>query len=80
MNLIAATTENEEATNQVYNVAVGDSASLNELCEYSRSHLAKKFPHLKDFKPTYRICEGLSRYWNGMSHTMNNSITENEIN
>lgn len=31
MNLIAATTENEEATNQVYNVAVGDRTSLNEL-------------------------------------------------
>lgn len=31
MNLIAATTVNEEATNQVYNCAVGDRTSLNEL-------------------------------------------------
>ena len=31
MNLLAATAENEEATNQVYNCAVGDRTSLNEL-------------------------------------------------
>ncbi|MDB0073768.1 NAD-dependent epimerase/dehydratase family protein [Planktomarina temperata] len=31
MNLLAATTENEKATNQVYNCAVGDRTSLNEL-------------------------------------------------
>jgi UDP-N-acetylglucosamine 4-epimerase len=31
MNLLAATTENEEATNQVYNCGVGDRTSLNEL-------------------------------------------------
>lgn len=53
MNLLAATTQNQEATNQVYNVAVGDRTSLNEFCEHLRSHLADQFPHLKDFKPTY---------------------------
>ena len=31
MNLLAATAENEEATNQVYNCAVGDRTSLSEL-------------------------------------------------
>jgi len=30
-NLLAATTENPDAVNQVYNVAVGDRTSLNEL-------------------------------------------------
>ena len=54
MNLIAATADNPEAINQVYNVAVGDRTSLNELHEHLRSHLAGQFPHLKDFKPTYR--------------------------
>lgn len=54
LNIIAATTENEEATNQVYNCAVGDRTSLNDLCEHLRSHLAEQFPHLNDFKPTYR--------------------------
>jgi UDP-N-acetylglucosamine/UDP-N-acetylgalactosamine 4-epimerase len=54
LNIIAATTENEEATNQVYNCAVGDRTNLNELCEHLHSHLAKQFPHLNDFKPIYR--------------------------
>lgn len=30
-NLLAATVDNEEATNQVYNVAIGDRTTLNEL-------------------------------------------------
>jgi UDP-N-acetylglucosamine 4-epimerase len=54
LNLLAATTDNEEATNQVYNCAVGDRTSLNELCEHLRSNLARQFSHLTDFKPTYR--------------------------
>lgn len=54
LNLIAATTENDGATNQVYNCAVGDRTSLKELCEHLRSHLAERFSHLNDFKPTYR--------------------------
>ena len=54
MNIIAATTNNEKATNQVYNCAVGDRTSLNELCEHLRSHLAEQFPHLNGYKPTYR--------------------------
>ena len=54
MNLLAATTDNSDATNQIYNVAVGDRTTLNDLCEHLRSNLAKQFPHLNDFKPTYR--------------------------
>ncbi len=54
MNIIAATTNNEKATNQVYNCAVGDRTSLNELCEHLYSHLAEQFPHLNGYKPTYR--------------------------
>jgi UDP-N-acetylglucosamine/UDP-N-acetyl-alpha-D-glucosaminouronate 4-epimerase len=53
-NILAATTTNDEATNQVYNVAVGDRTDLNELCEAIRSGLSGKFPHLDDFKPVYR--------------------------
>lgn len=53
-NLRAATTENPEATNQVYNVAVGDRTSLNELFEAIRSLLAPRFPHLNGFRPSYR--------------------------
>jgi UDP-N-acetylglucosamine 4-epimerase len=54
LNLLAATTQNEDATDQVYNCAVGDRTSLNELCEHLRTNLANKFSHLNGFKPTYR--------------------------
>ncbi|GAO34661.1 NAD-dependent epimerase/dehydratase [Sulfuricella sp. T08] len=53
-NLLAATTDNPDAVGQVYNVAVGDRTSLNQLFEGVRSLLEPRFPHLKDFKPTYR--------------------------
>jgi UDP-N-acetylglucosamine 4-epimerase len=54
VNLLAATTDNPDAVGQVYNVAVGDRTSLNQLFEGIRSLLEPRFPHLKDFKPTYR--------------------------
>ena len=53
-NLLAATTERPDAANQVYNVAVGERTSLNELFEAIRAILAPRFPHLNDFKPAYR--------------------------
>ena len=53
-NLLAATAEHPDAANQVYNVAVGDRTTLNELFEAIRSTLEPRFPHLKDFKPSYR--------------------------
>ncbi|NWG32036.1 MAG: Vi polysaccharide biosynthesis UDP-N-acetylglucosaminuronic acid C-4 epimerase TviC [Rhodocyclaceae bacterium] len=53
-NLLAATTENPEATNQVYNVAVGERTSLNALCAFLVKHLAQRYPHLAGFKPIYR--------------------------
>lgn len=53
-NLLAATTDNPEAVDQVYNVAVGDRTSLNQLFEMIRSLLSTRFPHLHDFKPVYR--------------------------
>ena len=53
-NLLAATTQNPDATNQVYNVAVGDRTTLNDLFELIRAGLEKQYPHLKDFKPLYQ--------------------------
>jgi UDP-N-acetylglucosamine/UDP-N-acetylgalactosamine 4-epimerase len=53
-NLLAATATSEEATNQVYNVAVGDRTTLNDLFEAIRILLVPRFPHLADFKPSYR--------------------------
>lgn len=53
-NLLAAATENPEAINQVYNVAVGQRTSLNELFEHLRALLAPHFTHLTSAKPVYR--------------------------
>ncbi len=53
-NLLAATSQHSDATNQVYNVAVGDRTSLNQLFEAIRVLLAPKYSHLADFKPVYR--------------------------
>ena len=41
MNLLALTTENEEAINQVYNTAVGDRTNLLELTQLLKEELSK---------------------------------------
>ncbi len=53
-NLLAATCDNPEATNQVYNVAVGDRTSLNQLFTKIRDLLAEEFPYLAEIAPVYR--------------------------
>jgi len=53
-NLLAATNESPEAVNQVYNVAVGERTSLNELYAQLRQKLLPHFPHLQAAKPVYR--------------------------
>lgn len=53
-NLLAATTENSDAMNQVYNVAVGDRTTLNELFWHLHENLLPQFSHLQGFEPTYR--------------------------
>ncbi|MEW8507035.1 MAG: SDR family oxidoreductase [Candidatus Thiodiazotropha sp.] len=53
-NLLAASCENPEATDQVYNVAVGDRTTLNQLFTKIRDILAESFPYLQDIAPTYR--------------------------
>ena len=53
-NLLAATTTDLNAINQVYNVAVGQRTSLNELFAHLRSMLAPRFAHLAESKPVYR--------------------------
>jgi UDP-N-acetylglucosamine 4-epimerase len=53
-NLLAATATSDEATNQVYNIAVGDRTTLNDLFEAIRSLLEPRFRHLEGFKPSYR--------------------------
>jgi len=53
-NLLAATASNEHASNQIYNVAVGDRTSLNQLYFHLRDNLASQFVHLKAAQPVYR--------------------------
>lgn len=52
-NLLAATSENRDAVNQVYNVALDDRTSLNLLFEMLRDALAKTKPELGKLKPRY---------------------------
>lgn len=53
-NLLAATSADATARNQVYNVAVGERTSLNQLYESIRAELAPRFSHLNTSKPIYR--------------------------
>lgn len=51
-NLLAAT-GGKETANQVYNVALNERTSLNELHEMMRSLLVGQFPHLAGHQPEY---------------------------
>jgi UDP-N-acetylglucosamine 4-epimerase len=53
-NLLAATTANPNAVNQVYNVAVGDRTTLNELYRELARLLAPRFPHVAGATAQYR--------------------------
>jgi UDP-N-acetylglucosamine 4-epimerase len=52
-NLLAATTDNREAVNQVYNVAIGERTSLNDLYAEIRRLLAPGHSHLEGAKPVH---------------------------
>lgn len=54
VNLLAALTENPDALNQVYNVAVGDRTSLNQLYQQIHLNLLLTYPHLNGIEPNYR--------------------------
>ena len=53
-NLLAATTENPEAMNQVYNIAVGDRTTLNELFVQLHRNLLPLYPNLQGIEPLHR--------------------------
>ncbi|MCC8358779.1 SDR family oxidoreductase [Salinimicrobium sediminilitoris] len=46
MNLLALTTDNKEALNQVYNTAVGDRTNLKELTELLKKYLTQYDPEI----------------------------------
>jgi UDP-N-acetylglucosamine 4-epimerase len=53
-NLLAATTPNQEAINQIYNIAVGDRTSLKQLYEHLKEILKNVSPNLKEAQPIFR--------------------------
>lgn len=54
MNILSALTDNEEAKNNVYNVAVGGRTSLNKLFSSIQHGLKINTPNLSPCKPIYR--------------------------
>ena len=54
INLLAATTDNNEATDQMYNVALNDSTSLNRLYQMIEKRLIQRTENLKKKEPFYR--------------------------
>ena len=53
MNMLAMTTTNPEAVNQIYNTAFGERTTLNQLTGYLREFLGEKDPVIKDIEPTH---------------------------
>jgi UDP-N-acetylglucosamine 4-epimerase len=53
-NLLAATTEEAQALNQTFNVALNFRTSLNELYAMLRERLLPEHPYLREAKPIYR--------------------------
>jgi UDP-N-acetylglucosamine 4-epimerase len=52
-NILAALSDNPEAVNQVYNIALSDRTTLNQLYEMMRVLLRERFDHVDAHQPTY---------------------------
>jgi UDP-N-acetylglucosamine 4-epimerase len=57
-NLLAATTEDPAALNQVYNAALGTRTTLKELFGIISRLLAARFPHVRGVRPVHRAVRG----------------------
>ncbi|WP_407403349.1 SDR family oxidoreductase [Chryseobacterium sp.] len=53
MNILAITTENTEALNQVYNTAFGERTTLNDLVQYLKEYLSEYDPKIADVEVIY---------------------------
>lgn len=53
MNMLAMTTSNPEAVNQIYNTAFGERTTLNQLVAYLREFLSEKDDAIKSIEPTH---------------------------
>jgi len=54
MNILAATSESEDAANQVYNVAFGERTTLNQLFDYIGERVSAVIPGAAGAKSVYR--------------------------
>lgn len=54
VNLLAAMTEDLSSLNQVYNVALSERISLNQLFDLQRALLVEHFPRVREARPSYR--------------------------
>jgi len=52
-NLLAATTDNAEALNKVYNIAYGSRTTLNQLYQIIREEVSQYKPEAKTIEPIY---------------------------
>ena len=53
MNMLAMTTDNHEAVNQIYNTAYGERTTLNQLVGYLREFLGAKDADILPIEPTH---------------------------
>ena len=53
MNMLAMTTTNPEAVNQIYNTAFGERTTLNQLVGYLREFLGEKDSEINSIEPTH---------------------------
>lgn len=53
MNMLAITTTNTEAINQIYNTAFGERTTLNQLVDYLREYLGEFDEKIKTIEPTH---------------------------
>ncbi len=52
-NILAAFSNNPDAGNQIYNVALNDSTSLNQLYDMMKALLKEDFPHVEQHQASY---------------------------
>lgn len=53
MNLLAISTENPDAINQIYNTAYGERTTLNQLCTYLKEFLSDFDTEISKIEPTH---------------------------
>lgn len=53
-NILSAVATNIDAVNEVYNVAVNERTTLNQLFDLQRELLINRFPHLHNYRPLYQ--------------------------